>query len=310
MVLIVVLVCAWLYFGYSPVPEEPTLSALPAVFDLVLDGQQRSAVDYIPAQLPDHAPLLIVLHGAVMNGAQMRIATGYEFDELADQRGFAVVYPNGYKGHWYDCRTRTRFPARRENVDDISFITALIQYEVTEHHIDPQRVFVTGFSNGGHMAFKLRAEAPHLIAGIAVTAASLVVTEDSDCAPQRAASPVLMMNGTDDLLNAYDGGEKIIFGIAKRGRVMPTPKVADLFAKLNGVDQQSVVETLTNVDATDDTRVTKKSWRQVGRPPVVLYSINGGGHVIPQPHYRFPRMYGLTSRDVDFPRIVVDFFGL
>ncbi len=42
--------------------------------------------------------------GFVMTCAQMREWTGFELDELADQRGFVVAYPDGYKGNWNDCR--------------------------------------------------------------------------------------------------------------------------------------------------------------------------------------------------------------
>lgn len=38
--------------------------------------------------------------------------TGYEFDWFADQRKFAVVYPEGYKNNWNDCRKNATFPAK------------------------------------------------------------------------------------------------------------------------------------------------------------------------------------------------------
>jgi poly(3-hydroxybutyrate) depolymerase len=45
----------------------------------------------------------VVMHGSGQNGAQTRKWTGYGFERLADERGFAVVYPNGYEGYWNAC---------------------------------------------------------------------------------------------------------------------------------------------------------------------------------------------------------------
>ena len=61
-----------------------------------------------------------------MNGVSMREMTGYEFDWFADQRKFAVVYPEGYKNNWNDCRKNATFPAKVENIDDVGFIKTLI----------------------------------------------------------------------------------------------------------------------------------------------------------------------------------------
>lgn len=307
---IVALGAAWLYFGYSPIPPEPTLGATveSAIFEW--QGMERTYTRYVPPQLPDNAPLLVVLHGSVMNGAQMRITTGYEFDQLADRKGFVVLYPDGFKGHWNDCRRLPRFSAKKQQIDDMGYLRALIGQMQQRYHIDPHRIFVAGFSNGGHMAFRMRAEAPELVAGIAVAAASPSVAEDATCAPQDDHSPVMMVNGTDDWLNAYAGGERLLPGIAQRGKVLASVEAARLFARHNGIYTEPVTDNLPDRDLDEDTSVQQLTWLLHGKPNVVLYTVEGGGHVIPQPEYRFPRMYGRTTGDLNFPVAVVDFFGL
>jgi polyhydroxybutyrate depolymerase len=37
------------------------------------------------------------MHGSGENGTAMRIETGYAFERLADERGFAMVYPDGQR---------------------------------------------------------------------------------------------------------------------------------------------------------------------------------------------------------------------
>lgn len=74
-----------------------------------------------------------------MDGARMRLCTGYEFDCLADQHGFVVIYPDGYRRNWNDCRKYATFPAKRENIDDIGFIRTLIARASIEQAI--KRIF-------------------------------------------------------------------------------------------------------------------------------------------------------------------------
>jgi polyhydroxybutyrate depolymerase len=62
-----------------------------------------------------------------MDGKRMRKWTGYEFDRMADAQGFLVLYPDGYRGNWNDCRKNATFAAKKENMDDVRFILALIE---------------------------------------------------------------------------------------------------------------------------------------------------------------------------------------
>ncbi len=55
--------------------------------------RDRTYLIYVPANLPQQAALVIVLHGSEMGEARMRPCTGYEFDRLADEHGFVVLYP-------------------------------------------------------------------------------------------------------------------------------------------------------------------------------------------------------------------------
>lgn len=310
VLLFVAAVFAWIYWGYSPIPPAPALDSVVQSETLEWAGIERNYLAYIPRDLPAGAPLVIVLHGAVMNGGAMRIASGYEFDRLADQKRFAVVYPSGYKGHWNDCRTKAFYSAKREQIDDVGFLLALITRMVERHAIDPDRVFLAGFSNGGHMAFRLGIEASHSVAGIAAAAANLAVAEDSFCSAEGATPKVMLVNGTKDGWNPYDGGEAGIPGLASRGNVLSALGTVQAFAARNGVRTDCTVQPLPDRFKRDGTWVTRHHCDRDGKPFVEFYSIEGGGHVFPQPVYRFPRMYGRTSREFNLPVAAVEFFGL
>jgi polyhydroxybutyrate depolymerase len=91
------------YFIYSPAPELPRQSGTLTKGALEVGGLKRTYLTYVPQGLAAGAPLVLVMHGSGEDGAQIRIETGYGFERLADEHGFAVVYPDAYSSDWNDC---------------------------------------------------------------------------------------------------------------------------------------------------------------------------------------------------------------
>jgi polyhydroxybutyrate depolymerase len=173
------------YFLFSPLPSLPQLTGQGKSVTVRVGERERSVLEYVPAKLPSGSPLVIVLHGSFMTGELMRRMTGFEFDALADKNNFAVFYPDAYKMNWNDCRIAGRFAARLENIDDLGFMRALIAEAKAKYGIDPEKVFVVGFSNGGHMAMTLATQFPSLVAGIAIFASSMSTADNSRCRETR-----------------------------------------------------------------------------------------------------------------------------
>jgi polyhydroxybutyrate depolymerase len=299
---------AYGYYWYSPAPPSPPLSATIRQCTVRLGDSVRTYLIYVPASLPPQAALVIVLHGSAMHGARMRVCTGYEFDRLADQHGFAVLYPDGYRGNWNDCRKNATFPAKRENIDDMSFIRALIARVMVEQVIDQKRVYAFGYSNGGHMAFRLAMEAPGEIAAVAAVAASLPTPDDSSCPQQGRTSRVMLVNGTADPINPYRGGIVTLFGFASKGSVISSMASAQNFAERNGITSAPVRGQLPKGFSDDPTSVETLTWHANGEPSSRLYTVRGGGHVIPQQAYHFPRLLGRTTSVLNAPREAIRFF--
>jgi polyhydroxybutyrate depolymerase len=183
-----------------------------------------------------------VLHGSLMDAKLMREWTGYEFDQLADQHGSVVVYPDGYKHNWNDCHSKATFPAHTENIDDMGFVKGLIAREVAQRQIDEKHVYVLGYSNGGEMALRLALQTPEQVAGIAIAGASLPVPEDSSC-PEQGSVPLLVVDGEKDPFNPIDGGRVTLFGFGYRGRALSAFDTAQMFAKRLGVTSAYYPET-------------------------------------------------------------------
>ena len=294
------------YFAYSPAPEIPRLSGKLTRGTIAVGGLKRTYLTYVPRGVAKGAPLVVVMHGSGQNGAQIRKWTGYGFERLADERGFAVVYPDGYEGYWNACNIVGDYSANKLNIDDVGFLTGMVDKLITEIGVDPDRVFATGISRGGHMAFRLALEAPSRFRAVAAVSANVPTPENLKCRPAgQGTSSVMIMNGTKDPLNPFDGGEVEFFGFIKRGKVRSSRESGQYFADLNHI---------TGTPETNETQVAEGAhveqvlWRNGSKVEVELVAIYGGGHGIPQPYWRYPRLLGPTLREPDGPAVIWAFF--
>ena len=95
----------------------------------------------------------------------------------------------------------------------MGFLTGIADKLVTEIGVDRERVFATGVSRGGHMAFRLALEAPSRFRAVAAAGANVPVPENFKCTTAgQGTSSVIIMNGTKDPINPFEGGEVRFFG--------------------------------------------------------------------------------------------------
>lgn len=275
-------------------------------------GRPRTYTVVGPRDGADARALYLIFHGSRQTGAKHRAFTGGAFDAPAERGSAVVVYPDGHKGNWNDARRSSAFPARLENVDDVAFTRALIGELTVSHRIDPGRVFAVGYSNGGQMVMRLAHEAPELIAGAAVIAATMPAPEDFLLAgAPPVPMPVLLVHGTKDPIIRYEGGRpswwvRTVFKVG--GQSLSMPRTAAYFAARNGITAEPVSTTLPHrPGSTGRTTVERTEHRQEERPPVVLYTVHGGGHTIPGP-VKGPAVIGRTNQDVSTADLVAGFF--
>ena len=168
---------------------------------LALSDGERTYRAYIPASLSSSVrpPLLFALHGASGDGDSFAPVIG--LDALAEANGFIAVYPDGYHQTWN--AGRCCGDAVIQGAGDVAFIRALINtFEADARlHVDPNAIFVSGFSLGGMMAYRLGCELSDRIAAIGVVSGVLVYDR---CAPQRPV-PLLHIHGTSDHVVPYEG---------------------------------------------------------------------------------------------------------
>lgn len=290
------------YFLYTPDPSLPTLSGMVTRESIKVGGMKRTYRLYVPRALKPGAPLVLVMHGSGQNGAQIGLETGYGFERLADRNGFAVAYPDAYTFDWNDCSKVGDFNVKGVPVDDVGFLGALADKLIGELGVDRGRVFATGVSSGGFMALRLALEAPSRFRAVAAVSAAVPVPENFKCKPAGASSSVMIMNGTKDPLVPFGGGEVNLLGLFyKTGNVRSARDSAQYLADLDQIAGPSVA-------VADAARVKRSLWRNGGRTEVELVVIEGGGHGMPQPYWRRPRLVGPSPMAPDGPQLIWDFF--
>lgn len=294
---------------YLEFPAEPELPGQYVAGELAWEGRPRSFLLYVPEAVAEVPPLVFVFHGSGGDAAQSRLLYGYSFEALAERHGFIVAYPEGYERHYNGCRLAGPYAANEQDIDDVGFMRALVDELAETRGVDRDRVYATGVSNGGQMALRLALEAPDLVAAVAPVATSLPTDDNLGCAKQGEPVAFLLMNGTADPMNPYEGGTVALYGLlGNRGTVLSSNETVAYWASLAGHSGPPEQEPLPDTFPADDSTATVFRWRSDGAPTVALVEVRGGGHNAPHPDIRLPRALGGSNRDFDAAELIWRFF--
>ena len=257
-------------------------------------GETREYILYVPKsyERTKPTPLVISIHGAAnWPSFQMNLS---QWNRVADEHGFIVVYPAGEGGgpktwHLRGERTPSRMP-------DVIFISELIDKLEASYNIDPARIYANGLSNGGGMTFALSCTLSHRIAAFGPVAAA--VTLPSDWCPDARPAPMVAFHGTGDRLTPYNGAKVWLAPVpfpsipewtatwARRNRCAPNPV------------ESAAAADVTRLEYTDC----------ADEAAVVLYTIKGGGHTWPGGTPMPEWLVGPTTRSIDATSVMWAFF--
>ena len=306
--LVLIIAGMFFYFVYVPKPPEPELSGNYARHTLESNFITRNFSSYTPKGLSEGSALIFVLHGSKGNGDQIRTTSAYEFDLLADKLGFIVVYPDGYMNHWNDCRVSADYAANTQDIDDTVFFTDMIAFFSDSGLVDFDKIYVTGHSNGGHMAYRLALEIPERFAAVAPISANLPVNENLGCNKSGKPISIAIFNGTNDPINPFEGGLVTILGNTSRGEVLSSEDTAIYWKDLAGIKRPASVIPHPETDGVKQTSISEQRWLGESGIQVRLYTLSGSGHVIPSKIAHFPRLLGGDAGDLSGPDEIVTFF--
>jgi polyhydroxybutyrate depolymerase len=262
-------------------------------------GYNRTYILHLPPveKMQDPLPVLFHLHGGGGTAKGTPALTFERFNTLTDRDGFIVVYPNAIEKNWNDGRKSNLVTAWQENVDDVGFIVAIIDSLNAMYQIDKSRIFTTGMSNGGFMSTRLLCDRADLFRGGAILTAQISEDYLPGCNPVKPAA-VLVMNGTDDPLVPYDGGEIKVFN-RSRGTIISTDAYIEFWKQKNGCQTKKPTVFLPDTQK-DGTTVSINEYTDCDeRGSLILYRIEGGGHTWPGgKQYLGKRLIGTTSREI------------
>jgi polyhydroxybutyrate depolymerase len=217
-------------------------------------------------------PLLLVLHGS--SGTAEDIRQTSQMDTLSELNRFLVAYPSGVRGggglYPSDWNAGTCCGAAgRENIDDLGFISALIAQVSKKLAVDPRRVYIAGFSNGGRMAHYAACKLSPKIAAIGVVSGSL---KDDTCAPTKPVA-VIAVHGTDDNQVAFDDPPSTAPSRPLSGVAAQLPPSVQFWAARNGCGAGTATRVSPNVLRTSFSTCTGAE--------VMFYRVDGGVHAWP-----------------------------
>jgi polyhydroxybutyrate depolymerase len=275
---------------------------------MTVNGLERTYYVWVPSSVDSaaQAPLVLLLHGGGGNPEHVcRTASGVA--AMAQDEGFIVACPAGVDGHWNDGKQTGDYRTQRENIDDVAFLKAVVDAVGEEAPVDRSRVYVTGLSNGGMMTLRLACEAGDTFAAAAAVIANLPVA--LDCQPAEPM-PVMIMNGTEDPLMPWDGGQ-VHFLRRQLGAVLSTDATAAFWAYADGCSSDPDVILLPDIDPSDGTIVERLTYRDCAPgASVVLVAVKGGGHTLPGGDQYAPAwLVGRVSHDLDGAQAIWDFLS-
>ena len=189
---------------------EPRKQAAPTLTleAVAVGGELRWYRVYVPAGVPDGTtlPVVFCFHGG--GGNALHAFESYGVAEEAAKRGWIAVFPEGsgnaggpplFAFQTWNAGDCCAF-ASDNQIDDVVFFERMVEDLAAKYPADTQRVFLTGMSNGGMMSYRIAAERPNLIAGLAPVAGALEV------GPPAGSVPLLAIHGLLDTSVPFGGG--------------------------------------------------------------------------------------------------------
>jgi polyhydroxybutyrate depolymerase len=263
---------------------------------ILSSGLERNYLLYTPANLPlGTVPLVVVLHGGSQDAAitASEALPTYVWRTIADREKIIIAFPNGLINQWNDCRSDK---TNRTTADDSAFISGVIDKVSSQLNIDASRVYVTGASNGGMMAYRAALDLGQKIAGVGAVIANMPVDPLRVC-PTTPPNPmsIVIMNGTGDPLMPFGGGGVAMSSTS--GTVQSATASRDYWVAANGCNTKPVIDNLPDINVSDGVTTMRETYSGCkGNHRAVFFRSEGGGHTTPSLRYFTS---GKQSRDFE-----------
>lgn len=255
------------------------------------DGLTRSYRIYIPSVYNGSTavPLLFNLHGYTSN-AQQQENYG-NFRPIADTANFILVHPDGT----LDASNNMHWDAFSvSGVDDIGFISRLIDTLAQNYSIDLNRVYSAGMSNGGYMSYELACSLGDKITAVGSVTGSMPINRPASCNPLKP-TPIIQIHGTNDMTVPYNGN----------ATSTSIPALVDYWVDQNNCDETPIFTAIPDSDPTDLSTVEHYYYPNGDKQSAVsLFKVINGGHTWPGAPFNI----GVTNKDINASVEIWKFF--
>ncbi|MGH9069643.1 MAG: alpha/beta hydrolase family esterase [Acidimicrobiales bacterium] len=233
---------------------------------ITVGGLDRSYYLVRPKTIPagSQLPMVVILHGINASISLASHRTG--FLPLAADGAAILLYPVGYHEAWNagSCCTNNGAPP---NINDVAFIADVVRQVTADQPVDAKEVYVTGYSNGGKMSYRVACFESSLFAGFGAGQA----VANSSCVSARPEDFVLV-DSTGDPESQHNSSQPPIVQSGFTELSVPAQ-----IAKFVSLDHCAGEPTTTKIG-----EFTLESWTGcAGGTHVELADISGGSHAWP-----------------------------
>ena len=260
---------------------------------ILIDGHYRSFHFNLPSKINTNSSLIFVLHGSGGNGLKAMKGAS-KLIALSESENLLVLFPDAYLKNWNECRKNAPAVANIENIDEDAFFSKMIDYCEEKYKINKRRVFAIGTSGGGHMVYKFAMTMPEKFKAITAIVANLPDSTNMDCIEKKVPMSLMIINGTNDLTNPYNGG----ISAKNKGLVRSTNDTFQYWATLGGYKGEPSLETLPDTDPSDGKTIEKYSYKENGKPEVILLKVINGEHNNPKDIDVFLESWSFFKRQI------------
>jgi polyhydroxybutyrate depolymerase len=237
------------------------------------------ALLHLPAtrQAGERIPLLVLLHGFGVSSSLLIAKAG--LNALAEQKKFAYLAPEGTRdalGRPFWNAGKSCCDLDHRQVDDVKRLRELLDENLRNESIDPKRVFVIGYSNGGFMAQRLACAAGDRIAGV-VSVAGAAPSPEVPCAQSNALS-FLEIHGDADPVVHYAGGT--VFDRTDVEAHASAEDTARYWARQLSCNGEPRKVNQIDLEPHVPERETSVQRYDACRGAVELWTVRGGGHYV------------------------------
>ena len=273
----------------------PSFGQITIIDTIESGGLERNYRLYIPTAYDgsEPVPLVLNLHGYTSDAFGQDLYANFRV--IADTANFLIVLPNGtldgFGQRYWNC-----FIEPGIGVDDVAFLSDLIDSISANYNVDANRIYSTGMSNGGFMSHALACELSNKIAAIASVAGSIDEDRLPACDPQHVM-PVMQIHGTEDETVPFDGSFDFI----------PVESVIDYWTNFNNCDEAAEFTAIEDVVPSDSCTAEHFVYGGCNKNiNVELYKIIDGGHTWPGTALTF---LGVTNLDINACKEIWYFFS-